>query len=173
MGDLFHKNISNGQIGQVWNKAFNNPKHTWMFLTKRPEKLQWWSSATARVNHWPEEDLWPSWMWLGVTAENQKRAMERIPVLLEVPASVRWVSFEPLLGPIINLIPNPIGVSRRFGDLKWVVVGAETGPRKRPMDLDWARSIRDQCIAAGVPFFFKKDSQGNRELDGQLWEQYP
>lgn len=179
MGDLFHENITNKEIGEVWLKAFNNRKHTWIFLTKRIERLRWWSEATSKMSWWPAENLWPECMWLGitaenlwpeciwlgVTAENQVRAAERIPVLLDIPAAVRWVSLEPLLGPV-NLSPW-------VNQLQWVVVGAETGPGKRPMDLDWARSVRGQCLDAGIPFFFKKDSNGNHELDGQIWEQYP
>jgi protein gp37 len=112
-------------------------------------------------------------IWLGVTCEDQQRADERIPLLLQTPAAVRFVSCEPLLGPVdFRKVP---GFNRVSLDLSnwWVICGAETGPRKRPMNLDWARQLRNLCHDARVPFFFKKDSQGRRELDGVRHEEYP
>lgn len=117
---------------------------------------------------------WPlPHVWLGVSVEDQKRADERIPLLLQTPAAVRWISAEPLLGPIdlrylqpgdppteINAVEGTHGVIRphrgRGPRLDWVVVGGESGPGARPMHPDWARSLRDQCAAAGVPYFFKQ-----------------
>ena len=165
MGDLFHWDITDKQIGRVWLKAFNDSRHQWIFLTKRIARMRLWSINTAKKKRWTEEDLWPKWIWVCATIENQKAYKERINFLSEIPAAIRGVSLEPLLGPV--------DLSPWIHKLQWVVVGAETGPRKRAMSLDWARSIRDQCLEARVPFFFKKDSSGNRELDGQLWEQYP
>jgi protein gp37 len=104
-------------------------------------------------------------VWLGVSVEDQKTADERIPLLLQTPAAVRWISAEPLLGPIDLCTSDPNDEEWRsfllddddFGDgLAWVVVGGESGPNARPMHPDWARSIRDQCTVAGVPFFFKQ-----------------
>jgi protein gp37 len=125
-------------------------------------------------------------VWLGCTVENQEAANERIPLLLKTPAAKRFISVEPMLGPVdltdiflpngnrINALdPNdalvPVGGPR----LDWVIAGAETGPKKRPMDPAWAIDLRDQCVSAGVAFFFKKGSDGSRELDGKRWEQFP
>ena len=118
---------------------------------------------------------------LGVSTENQAMADERIPLLLQTPASKRFISAEPLLGPIdfslCGTIPSewvPGGGYRHVSDfISQIIVGAETGPGKRPMNLDWVRDIRDQCQSANVPFFFKKDSDGNHELDGKIWEGVP
>jgi protein gp37 len=126
------------------------------------------------------------------SAENQKTLEERVRILLRIPASKRGVSLEPLLGPIhLDDMVFPIDGSEWHAnalecdvdpedDEEWkgatldvVICGAETGPGKRPMELDWARNIRDQCQAAGTPFFFKRDSQGRRELDGHRWEEFP
>ena len=117
----------------------------------------------------------------GVSVEDQKTADERIPWLLKTPAAKRVVSYEPALGPVnFCALPDdktrPAQFSAKYtplGDLDGIIMGAETGPGARPMELDWARSTRDQCDAAGVPFFFKRDSNGNRELDGRLWEEFP
>jgi protein gp37 len=131
----------------------------------------------------------PPGIWLGVSVEDQVRADERIPALLETPAAVRWLSMEPLLGPVdlnalaegaenlnalTGLRENPFGdiVTRRYGSkIDWVVVGGESGPNARPMHPDWARLIRDQCAAADVPFHFKQwgawapDPAGDRCVD--------
>jgi protein gp37 len=143
-----------------------------MLLTKRPEAMLAWQR-----DHFP--DGLPSWVWVGCTVEDQKRADERVPVLLEVDAAVRFLSCEPLLGPI-NLSPQfPDGSwwqyldnldgspgggygrgGRPGGGIGWVIAGGESGPKARPSHPDWFRSLRDQCAgthgAAGVPFFFKQ-----------------
>jgi protein gp37 len=125
--------------------------------------------------YWP--DVFPN-VWLGVTAENQQRADERIPILLQIPAAVRFVSVEPMLGPVdltqidiggnvwINSLTgdcksyHPYGgmwkINESKNKLDWVICGGETGPGARPMHPEWARSLRDQCQAAGTPFFFKQ-----------------
>ena len=136
------------------------------------------------------DQLWPlPNLWLGVTAENQARADERIPILLQIPAAVRFVSVEPMLDPVLLtdmegpdiykrrwledwIVPGGDGSMDTLG-LDWVICGAETGPGKRGMRRDWARALRDQCVSADVPFFFKKDSTGSRLLDGRMWEQMP
>ena len=186
MGDLFHEDVDEDFILRVFFFAQQSPKHTFIFLTKRPhimfESLENWRKCNALAR------LPKKWI-IGVTAENQGRADERIPILLHIPAEVRFVSVEPMLGPIIidtYLRPrmsypahdkrgNPIvGISTTdFNHLDWVICGAETGPGARPMQLDWARSLRDQCQESSIPFFFKRDSSGNRELDGVIWEQFP
>jgi len=174
MSDFFHVGVPFSfqcEILQVIGKC---PQHTFMILTKRTEQLELWNYA-AGWHPYPN-------LWLGVTVENQEQADKRIPVLLETPAAVRFVSVEPMLGPVqirdqlheqwpTNADVHQVRDTRP--PLDWVICGAETGPGARPMDLDWARDLRDQCAAAGVPFFFKRDSDGNRELDGRLWEQWP
>lgn len=126
---------------------------------------------------WPPEFEWPlPNVWLGVSAEDQKTANERIPVLLETPAAVRWLSAEPLLGPVeIDDFLWPAGGRPA---LDWVVAGGESGPGARPMDPSWPRSLRNQCICARVPYFFKQwggttAKAGGCELDGRTWRQMP
>ena len=119
-------------------------------------------------------------VWLGTSLEDQDTANERIPPLLETPAAVRWLSAEPLLGPVeVFSINGPVDVpDGMLPPLDWVVAGGESGPGARPMHPDWARSLRDQCAAAGVPFFFKQWGGASskalgRELDGRTWDEMP
>lgn len=129
---------------------------TWLdfqILTKRPENVPFMAGA------WMELGFPPN-VWLGTSVENQAAADERIPELLKIPASVRFLSMEPLLGPVgLNQWLLSEHGRRAIGampGIDWVIVGGESGPQARPMHPDWARSIRDQCQAAGVPFFFKQ-----------------
>lgn len=124
----------------------NTPNLDWLLLTKRPEHIRrvWpWTPTVERPN-----------IWLGTSVENQEQANKRIPELLLSPGSVRFLSCEPLLGPVdLTAIRRPPG----FGPaIDWVIVGGESGPHARPMHPDWARSLRDQCVSANVPFFFKQ-----------------
>jgi protein gp37 len=136
------------------------PRHTFQILTKRSRRL----AEIALLLPWPKN------VWIGVSVENS-RYIPRILDLATVPAALRFLSLEPLLGPIDNL---PLkGIS-------WVIVGGESGHTARPMDPDWVRSLRDQCHHAGVPFFFKQygGRKGKRGgltayLDGRLWHQFP
>ena len=148
---------------RLWSTIVATPHLDWLLLTKRPE-------AIARlVGGWP----WPANIWLGTTVEDQRRADERIPVLLDTPAAVRFLSCEPLLGPLdlgrfmgwratadVMLGRHPVAFDAaglpRAGGVDWLIVGGESGPRARPFDLAWARSIRDQGDAAGVPVFIKQ-----------------
>ena len=191
MGDLFHQDVDAQTLGFVFAMMSLCRRHTFMVLTKRPGRmhemingrylrieteiihrvnvLRHGLDAPSEMEGWPLPNV-----WLGVTAENQTRADERIRVLLETPAARRFVSVEPMLGAV-DLLDYMRGYGRFYSStaLDWVICGAETGPGARPMNLDWARDLRDQCVAARVPFFFKRDSDGNRELDGRMWEQYP
>ncbi len=164
--DLFHEDIE--QIEQ-WDAlsimGHDCPQHTFLILTKRPEVAV--NADLAEISsRWPFPNI-----WLGVTAENQEQADKRIPILLQIPAAVRGVSVEPMLGPvkIINYLHVPYPDARPemkslYADawrklhpvLDLVICGGETGPGARPMHPDWARSLRDQCQTAGVPFFFKQ-----------------
>jgi protein gp37 len=158
--------------GVIWDARGCNK---WLYPST-PENID-----LRRQWKWPLPNV-----WIGVSVEDQETADYRIPKLLEIPAEKRFASVEPMLGHV-DFRNLPFG---KFGNrilnsftagtgsdtpwnLNWVICGAETGTGKRPMDLDWARSLRDQCIEANVPFFFKKDSQENRFLDGKRWEQFP
>lgn len=151
MSDLFHEAFDYQQVDLVRDVMRHRPQHTFMVLTKRPEAMRKyvteWSAFSPNV-------------LLGVTAENQQRADERIPVLLDTPAAVRFVSLEPLLGPV-DLTPwshewNSSFLGGPRSSLDWVIVGGETGPGARPMDPEWAADVWVQCMKARVPFFFKK-----------------
>ncbi len=148
----------------------------------------------GRATAWQfDEDGLPPNVMFGASVEDQKTADGRVPLLLQIPAAVHFVSLEPLLSAV-DLAPHLLCIgcgaahpeermiARQHGDTPgcagWVrpglvICGAETGPGKRPMDLDWARSVRDQCAAANVPFFFKVDSDGRHELDGRIHEAMP
>ena len=154
MSDLFHEKVPFEFVDAVRQITFEAKLHTFQILTKRPERmLAYWNWASERhlIPGWPRN------VWLGVSVEDQKTADERIPLLLQTPAAVRWISAEPMLGPIdLHRIPFGTSNGSRFPLLDWVVTGGESGPGARPMHPDWARSLRDQCVAAGVPFFFKQ-----------------
>lgn len=162
MGDLFHQNVPDEYIDRVFSVMWQAEQHTFLLLTKRPWRMREYISSRPRDSMksdrvrikdelgWRNYSVpWPlPNVWLGVTAEDQQRADERIPILLQTPAAaVRWVSCEPLLGPI-----QGVGDTAR---IDWVVAGGETGPGARPMHPEWARSLRDQCRAARTAFFFK------------------
>jgi protein gp37 len=162
MGDLFHDDVGYS-IVDIFDVMSATPQHTYILLTKRPERMR----SLFRLNGplLGSEPL-PN-VWLGVTAENQARADERIPILLQIPAAVRFVSVEPMLGPVdmsewfgLYQLSNDkwaLKVGSRWKDSPdWIIVGGETGPGARPMHPDWVRSLRDQCRAARVPFLFKQ-----------------
>lgn len=144
---------------EAWEIIDTTPLITYQILTKRPERI-----AQCLPANWGEgyENV-----WLGVSCENQETANKRIKLLLQAPAAVRFVSAEPLLGPIqFSEIVMPDGdhLNTLYSDdtdsgIDWVIVGGESGPGARPMHPDWARTIRDQCQAAGVPFFFKQNGE--------------
>lgn len=148
---------------RLWKLIEETPALTWLLLTKRPENMR----ELAPWNEWPRN------VWAGCTVENQEMAEERIQHLLRVPAVVRFLSCEPLLGAV-DLRPflHRAGCEVRFegaacdcggsGGLHWVIVGGESGPGARPFDLAWARSIVEQCRASGVPVFYKQGGSSNR-----------
>lgn len=192
MGDLFHPGVPDDRIDDVLSVTDEAPRHTYIFLTKRPKRMLKYFQERGFPGH--SENV-----WLGVTAENQRMADIRIPLLLQIPATVRFVSVEPMLEPVsvrhyLSLFgPKPppcreavehcgdckvYGRACRYGPiqqrpLEWILCGAETGSRRRGMSLSWATALRDQCIAAGTPFFFKKDSRGRGVLDRKAWHQFP
>lgn len=156
MGDLFHEDVHYSYIRLIFACAMACPQHTFQVLTKRPRRmLDFFNSNSVSVLpvQWPLPNV-----WLGVSVENQQTADERIPLLLHTPAAVRFVSAEPLLGPI-DLRYSAFNGSDSIQSLEglhWVIVGGESGPWARPTHPDWVRSLRDQCVAAGVPFHFKQ-----------------
>ena len=177
MGDIFHDDVDFEDINIVFNTMALCPQHTFFVLTKRPERaLEWfrWVSGSAPYDLAPIMDNWPlPSVFFGVTAEDQQQADERIPLLLQIPAAVRFVSCEPLLSSV-DLQPwIPRLATKIKPCIDWVIAGAETGPGARPMYWMWARRLRDQCNQAAVPFFFKKDSSGQRTLDGVIHDEYP
>ena len=162
-----------------------------LLLTKRPENV-----LRMAPLHWLKMDgKWPAWVWIGTTVEDQEHADKRIPELLKVPAKVRFLSVEPLLGPVVLPIDPP-----RVQMIDWVIVGGESGTNARPMHPDWVRKVRDRCVAGGVPFFFKQwgeyaprlevvnmsppyrteerirkvgKKNAGRVLDGRTWDEVP
>lgn len=242
MSDLFHDTVPDEYIARVWAVMALAPRHTFQVLTKRHGRMRSLLND-HEFGNWMDHEIaelgggvsafnyrWPlSNVWLGVSTENQRWADIRIPALLDTPAAVRWISAEPLLGPI-NLgdfvseasarrhgVHDSIcdGMNggcftpwckcschrRKYNILDWVVVGGESGPKARPMDPQWARDIRDQCVQAAIPFHFKQfgewapraSSMGGhtmltdgyeqiervgkkracRVLDGRTWDEYP
>lgn len=171
MSDLFHEQVSDEFIAEVFAIMARAPRHTFQILTKRPERMlafcsreaHWWGNK-AGIAHRADYGYPLPNVWLGVSVENQHWADERIPLLLETPAAVRFISAEPLLGSV----DLPIGrassrcecgeIRQNCGchSLDWVIVGGESGPGHRPFDPEWARSLRDQCAAAGVALFVKQ-----------------
>jgi len=130
---------------RLWQLIADTPYLDWLLLTKRPQHVG------AFV---PWSTSWPNNVWLGTTVENQRWAQKRIPLLLEQPAKVRFLSCEPLLGPI-NLLPWLVSL-HGAPTVNWVITGGESGHRARPMSPDWVRALRDQCAASRVPFLFKQ-----------------
>ncbi len=158
MSDLFHEDIPPDFIRRVFETMQKAHWHIFQVLTKRAERL----AELAPQLPWPPN------VWMGVTVEEQ-RYTYRIDLLRTVPAAVRFLSLEPLLGPLPNL---------NLKGIHWVIVGGESGPGARPMRPEWATDIRDQCLAADVPFFFKQwggvhKKRAGRLLEGRTWEQMP
>jgi protein gp37 len=179
MSDLFHEDVPDEFIDRV-GQAISRCKipHTFMILTKRPQRM---------MEYFLDRGNFTDNVWLGVTVENQKAADKRIPLLLQTPAAVRFVSVEPMLEQIYlrNYLPRTIPLPRYkqdgkliVSDLDWVICGSESGQGARPFDIEWARSLKDQCVNANVPFFLKQARIDGKlvkmpELDGRVWGEYP
>ncbi|GHG60359.1 hypothetical protein GCM10012320_34920 [Sinomonas cellulolyticus] len=158
MSDLFHAKVPISFVQDIFDVIAATSQHTYQALTKRSHRM-------ARV---ADKLSWPTNLWMGVSVEEQA-VVDRIDHLREVPAAVRFLSCEPLIGPLEQL---------DLGGIGWVIAGGESGPNHRPMDPAWVESIRDQCLAADVPFFFKQwggrtPKQGGRQLDGRTWDEMP
>jgi protein gp37 len=158
MSDLFHARVPLSFIRDVFDVVADTPQHTYQVLTKR----------SLRLRRLADRLPWPPNLWIGVSVENASVAY-RVDHLRQVPAAVRFLSCEPMLGPLSDLGLENIG---------WVIAGGESGPNHRPMRLEWARGLRDLCKQAGVPFFFKQwggrtPKAAGRELDGVTWNEMP
>jgi protein gp37 len=158
MSDLFHPEVPFEFIARVFQTMQECPQHTFQVLTKRAERLR----------ELAPQLLWPQNVWMGVSVEDE-RVVERVNYLRQVPAHVRFLSVEPLIGPLPEL---------PLDGIHWVIVGGESGPGARKMECEWVTQIQAQCRQAEVPFFFKqwggvrKDRTG-RELNGQTYNEMP
>lgn len=200
MSDLFHEDVPADFIMKVLCVADRSPQHTFIILTKRPARAlelfhNWGLVPDDFLGIPPSGEQFPKNVWFGISAENQARADERIPILLQIPTAVRFVSIEPMLEPVdlqnikqynsigqhiasyqvLEAITNAQDSNRPAID--WVICGGETGPNARPMHPDWVRSLRDQCKAASVPFFFKQWGEWRppmtRERFNTAWGRHP
>ncbi|HUP17286.1 MAG TPA: phage Gp37/Gp68 family protein [Acidimicrobiia bacterium] len=158
MSDLFHPDVPVKFINDVFGVMRDTPQHTYQVLTKRSQRLR---------NLAPHLE-WPTNVWMGVSIEHDKYRF-RLSHLRIVPAAIRFLSLEPLLGPLPNL---------NLAGIHWVITGGESGPNARRVELGWIADIRDQCRTASVPFFFKQwggrtPKAGGRELDGRTWDEMP
>lgn len=162
MSDSFHEALSDHDIGRIFGIMERAHWHDYQVLTKRSGRMR--KFIRARYGGWPP----PQHIWLGVSV-GIKDSLPRIVDLRETPAAIRFLSIEPLLEPLGKINLDGIG---------WVIAGGESGPGYREMDPAWAREVRDQCVAAGIPFFFKQHgglwhSQRGDDLDGRKWKQFP
>ena len=165
MSDLFHKDVPEEFIVKCFKVMEEAKQHVFQVLTKRPERV------LELANRLP----WTENIWMGASVENDKYK-SRVGTLQEIPASIRFLSVEPLLGPITQL---------PLTNIHWVIVGGESGPEARPMDIKWVRTIRDRCVKSKTPFFFKQwgahgpdgikrsKKANGRELDGRVWNEMP
>ena len=158
MSDLFHELVPEPYIERVFSTMTRAHRHTFQVLTKRSPRLRQLAPGLP----------WPQHVWMGVSVERED-CMGRIEDLVATPARVRFLSLEPLLGPLPDL---------PLDGIDWVIVGGESGPYARPMDPAWVRDIRRQCEQAGVPFFFKQwggknKKRAGRKLDGRTWDGLP
>jgi protein gp37 len=158
MSDLFHEDISFDFIERVFDVMGRAEHHTFQILTKRHERLAELASDLA----------WHDNVWIGVSIEN-RRFVHRADYLRDVDAAVRFISAEPLLGPLNGL---------DLAGIDWLIAGGESGPKHRPVKVEWLQDLRDRCLAANVAFFFKqwgghRPKSGGRTLDGRTWDEMP
>ena len=158
MSDLFHDAVPDAFVEAVFRTMNAASRHTFQVLTKRPER----AAALGRRLRWTAN------VWLGTSVETEPY-LRRLEPLRQTPAAVKFLSLEPLLGPLPSL---------ELDGVDWVIAGGESGPGARPLDPDWARAIRDKCARSGVPFFFKQwggtqRKKAGRLLDGRTWDELP
>jgi protein gp37 len=159
MSDLFQDDVPEAYITEVFDVMRRADWHTFQVLTKRPRRM---AELAPRLS-------WPPNVWAGTSVELDRYAWRANHYLRQVPARVRFVSAEPLLGPLPSLC---------LDHLQWVITGGESGPSHRPCDPDWVRDLRDRCVSAGVAFFHKQwggrsHAARGRELDGRTWDERP
>jgi protein gp37 len=195
VADLFHEDVPDEFIDKVMATVIACPQHTFQILTKRADNMRDYFKQGFDAGQWFDNQF-PN-LWLGTTCENQEQADKRIPILLQIPAAVRFVSVEPLLSPVdIQRYLKPeyflglegVEKARAFANgwagthwlehLNWVIAGSESGKNRRSAEADWFRSLRDQCIDTGTPYFLKQmeaDGKvvGMPELDNVIWNQFP
>jgi protein gp37 len=164
MGDLFHADVPKAFVRAVFEVMLTADQHVYQILTKRPSRMEHFVGQNEDLF---ENGTVPGHIWLGTSIENQQVAF-RADHLRRVRATVRFLSCEPLLGPL----------SLDLRDIHWVITGGESGVKHRPLSLDWVRVLRDDCVRRGVPFFFKQiggrtPKAGGRILDGRNWSEYP
>ena len=158
MSDLFHEQVPFDFVDQIFEVMRAAPQHTFQILTKRSERLV---NLDSRIN-------WPSNVWAGVTIESADY-LQRVDHLRSVGAAIKFLSLEPLLGPIPNL---------DLSGIDWVIVGGESGPKSRPLQTDWVIDVQEQCLSSSVPFFFKQwggvnKKRNGRQLSGRTWDEIP
>ncbi|WP_369228948.1 DUF5131 family protein [Streptomyces sp. R21] len=158
MSDLFHARVPLDYVRRVFEVIAETPQHTYQVLTKRARRLR---QVADRLE-------WPANLWMGVSVESVKE-LPRVDDLRQVPAAVRFLSCEPLIGPLGGL---------DLTDIHWVIAGGESGPRFRPVEEEWLTQIRDTCLSADVAFFFKQwggrtPKASGRHLQGRTWDQMP
>ncbi len=158
MSDLFHAKVPLDFVRQVFAVIADTPQHTYQVLTKR----------SARLRKVADQLDWPDNLWIGVSVENEA-AMSRMDALRRVPAAVKFLSCEPLLGPLPQI---------NLDGIDWVIAGGESGPNHRPIQAEWVTDVRDACQVGGVPFFFKQwggrtPKAGGRTLEGMVWDEMP
>jgi protein gp37 len=164
MADVYENHpVLEQERHKLWKLIAETPWLNWLLLTKRPEHV-------LAMVPWRQDAQWPDNVWIGTSAGTQKRANERLPLLVQIPAVVRFVSYEPAL--------EQVDFTAWTSQLDWLICGGESGMQARAFDLAWARSVREQCRAAKVKFFFKQvggryHTSGGRMLDGRTWDELP
>ena len=178
MSDLFHPRVPSSFINDVWMAMYNNPRHRFMILTKRPKRMRDWTLLAARAKGWPADEIWPDWIWVGASVESRDW-VGRADLLRDTPAAVRFISAEPLLGPLVydrhdhvtayDSDWRPVGMLEHgwadrhytgpqldLEGIAWLIVGGESGRDHRPMRLEWVRELITACRVAGTAPFVKQ-----------------
>ena len=159
MSDLFHTDVPDDYVDQVFERMETIDRHVYQLLTKRPERMR------RYVRRRYGTALAPANIWFGTSVESNQYAW-RADMLREVNAAVRFLSVEPMIDAVDSV---------NLDGIHWIIVGGESGPGKRPIDADWVRDVRDRCVEAKIAFFFKQWHKANtgRELDGRTWDEMP
>jgi protein gp37 len=179
MGDLFHEKVNSVYANAIWDiMQHQAPQHTYLVLTKRPDRMM-------KFLKWRHENqdnerrirIAPN-IWVGTTVEDRPNAETRLEYLLQCPAVLRFVSYEPALGTLIDPAHSDPEYLQLLSLIDWFICGSESGPGARWFNENWAREVKEFCVQAGKPFFFKQSRAGRKiihlpELDGQIWDQTP